>query len=276
MEIRVLAIGDVVGESGLAWLANALPELIKERGIHFTVVNGENVSGSGITPRQARTIHDAGADAVTLGNHTFGKKRILEFLDETPWILRPANFSTLSPGHGCEYFDYAGIRIRVINLVGRCLLDWKAADPFTMADQLLSDGEAAITLVDFHAEATSEKLAMAYYLDGRVSALWGTHTHVPTADERVFPQGTGYLTDLGMTGPIESVIGIRPQQSIESYLGGLPGRYQTAEGPCKMQGAIFTIDSETGLCTAVERIDVREEARESTDFFPAGSDNTDA
>ena len=261
MEIRVLAVGDVVGEPGLAWLAKTLPALRKEKRIHFTVVNGENASGSGLTPRQARTMHEAGADAVTLGNHAFGKQRIYKFLDE-PWILRPANFSALAPGHGCEYFDYAGVRIRVLNLIGRCLLDWKAADPFTTADRILSEGEADLTLVDFHAEATSEKLAMAYYLDGRVSALWGTHTHVPTADARVFPHGSGYLTDLGMTGPIESVIGIRPQQSIESLLGGLPGRYETAEGPCKLQGAVFTLESETGLCTAVERVEVREDEAE--------------
>ena len=116
---------------------------------------------------------------------------------------------------------------------------------------------ATCTLVDFHAQATSEKLAMAYYLDGRVSALWGTHTHVPTADERVFPKGTGYITDLGMTGAVESVLGIRPEQSVESFLGGLPGRYRPAEGPCKAQGALFTLESSTGLCTAVERVDIR-------------------
>ena len=136
-------------------------------------------------------------------------------------------------------------------------LAWGADNPFNTADRLLEWGEADFTLVDFHAEATSEKLAMGYYLDGRVSALWGTHTHVPTADERVFPKGTGYITDLGMTGAVESVLGIEPQQSVEGFLGGLPGRYRQPEGPCKMQGAVFTLDSETGLCTAVERVDIR-------------------
>ena len=124
-------------------------------------------------------------------------------------------------------------------------------------DRLLAQGEADFTLVDLHAEATSEKLAMGYYLDGRASALWGTHTHVPTADERVYPKGTGYITDLGMTGPVESVLGIEPQQSVEGFLGGLPGRYRNPEGPCKMQGALFTLDSATGLCASVERIDIR-------------------
>ena len=125
------------------------------------------------------------------------------------------------------------------------------------ADRLLKQGTADFTLVDFHAEATSEKLALGYYLDGRVSALWGTHTHVPTADERVYPKGTGYITDLGMTGPIESVLGVESAQSVESFLGGLPGRYRSPDGPCKLQGAIFTLDSATGLCTAVERVDIR-------------------
>ena len=148
--------------------------------------------------------------------------------------------------------------VAVLCLIGRCDLAWGSDNPFTTADRLLKAGEKpTFTLVDFHAQATSEKLAMAYYLDGRVSALWGTHTHVPTADERVFPKGTGYITDLGMTGAVESVLGIRPEQSVESFLGGLPGRYRPAEGPCKAQGALFTLESSTGLCTAVERVDIR-------------------
>ena len=149
-------------------------------------------------------------------------------------------------------------RIRVISLIGRCDLSWGSDNPFTTADRLLAEPDApTFTVVDFHAQATSEKLAMAYYLDGRVSALWGTHTHVPTADQRVFPKGTGYLTDLGMTGAVESVLGIQPQQSVEMFLGGLPGRFRPASGPCKAQGALFTLDSATGLCTAVERVDIR-------------------
>lgn len=257
MLYHILAVGDVVGEPGLLHLEKHLRALQRFKQIHFTVVNGENASGVGLTPEQARRIRDAGADAVTLGNHTFGKMQIRDFLDDTPWLLRPANYTGRAPGHGCEIFDLGIVRVRVMNLIGRCDLDWKAADPFTTADRLLGEGEADFTLVDFHAEATSEKLALGYYLDGRVSALWGTHTHVPTADERVYPKGTGYLTDLGMTGPVESVLGIEPRQSVESFLGGLPGRYRAAEGPCKMQGAVFTLDSATGLCTSVERIDIR-------------------
>ena len=257
MLYHILAVGDVVGEPGLRHLEKVLRPLQTLKGAAFTVVNGENASGVGLTREQAERIRAAGADAVTLGNHAFGKPRIGDFLEDVPWLLRPANYSGRAPGHGCEIFDLGGVRIRVLNLIGRCGLAWGADNPFTTADKLLSRDEAEFTLVDFHAEATSEKLAMGYYLDGRVSALWGTHTHVPTADERVYPKGTGYLTDLGMTGPIEAVLGIEPWQSVEGFLGGLPGRYQVPEGPCKMQGAVFTLDSATGLCAGVQRIDIR-------------------
>lgn len=257
MEYRILAVGDVVGEQGLSHLEKTLRPLKKLKGIQFTVVNGENASGVGLTPEQAWRMYDAGADVVTLGNHTFARLKIADFLDDTAWILRPANYTGRSPGRGCGIYDMGPVQVRVISLIGRCDLNFNADNPFTAADRLLSEGQPTFTLVDFHAEATSEKLALGYYLDGRVSALWGTHTHVPTADERVYPKGTGYLTDLGMTGPVESVLGVRPEQSVETFLGGLPGRYAVADGPCKLQGAIFTLDSGTGLCTAVERIDVR-------------------
>ena len=257
MLYHILAIGDIVGEPGLRHLEKVLRPLQKFKEISFTVVNGENASGVGLTRDQAERIRDAGADAVTLGNHAFGKAQVADLLDGASWLLRPANYAGRAPGHGCEIFDFGGVRIRVVNLIGRCGLAWNADNPFLLADRLLGREEAEFTLVDFHAEATSEKLALGYYLDGRVSALWGTHTHVPTADERVFPKGTGYITDLGMTGPIESVLGIEPWQSVEGFLGGLPGRYRHPEGPCKMQGAIFTLDSATGLCTAVERVDIR-------------------
>ena len=257
MLYHILAIGDVTSEDGLKHLRRHLAPLKKLKNIAFTVVNGENISGTGLTPAQADELFAAGADVITLGNHTFGRVQIADYLEDNRYILRPANFSGRMPGRGCGVYDCGPLRIAVMTLIGRCDLDWKAADPFTTADRLLKEGDADFTLVDFHAEATSEKLALGYYLDGRVSALWGTHTHVPTADERVYPKGTGYLTDLGMTGPIESVLGIEPRQSVESFLGGLPGRYRAAEGPCKLQGAVFTLDSATGLCTAVERVDIR-------------------
>jgi len=255
---HILAVGDVVGEAGVEHLARHLRSLKKWKDVHFTVVNGENAAGTGILPAQVEKLYEAGADVVTLGNHTFGKMQIASRLEEDPYLLRPANYTGRAPGRGWGVYDCGRVRVGVMNLIGRCGLDFNAENPFTTADRLLREGERPrFTLVDFHAEATSEKLALAYYLDGRVSAVWGTHTHVPTADERVFPKGTGCLTDLGMTGPVESVLGIRPEQSLEAFLGGLPGRYQTAEGPCKMQGALFSLESETGLCVDVERVDIR-------------------
>ena len=211
MLYHILALGDVTSDSGVRHLQKHLNTFKRMKDIAFTVVNGENVSGVGLTPEQAEDIFAAGADVITLGNHTWGRMQIGNYLEENRYILRPANFSPRTPGRGWAVYDCGRIRIGVMNLIGRCDLDWRAADPFTTADALLAKEERpTFTLVDFHAEATSEKLALAYYLDGRVSALWGTHTHVPTADERVFPRGTGYITDLGMTGPVGSVLGVRP------------------------------------------------------------------
>ena len=257
MLLNVLAVGDVCGEGGQDILARRLKELREGEDIHFTVVNGENAAGVGILPDQVDRLYQAGADVVTLGNHTFGKGQILRRLEEDPYLLRPANYTGRAPGRGYGVYDCGHIQIAVMSLIGRCGLDFNADNPFTTAHRLLAGERPRFTLVDFHAEATSEKLAMAYYLDGRVSALWGTHTHVPTADEQILPRGTGYQTDLGMTGAVVSVLGIRPEQSIENFLGGVPGRYQPAEGPCKLQGTVFSLDSDTGLCGAVERVDIR-------------------
>ena len=259
MLYHILAVGDVVGEEGLRHLSRHLRQIKKLKNIAFAVVNGENIAGNGLTADQAEDLFAAGADVITLGNHTWGKVQIADYLEDSPYILRPANYTARAPGRGYGVYDCGRIRIAVMNLIGRCDLDSNADNPFLTADRLLRQEQEkpTFTLVDFHAEATSEKLAMAYYLDGRVSAVWGTHTHVPTADARVFPKGPGYITDLGMTGPVESVLGIRPEQSMETFLGGLPGRYRVAGGPCKMEGAIFTLESDTGLCVAVERIDIR-------------------
>ena len=258
MLYSILAVGDVVGESGLAHLERHLRPLQKLKNISFTVVNGENISGVGLTCKQAWRVYDAGADAVTLGNHTFGKMEIGRMLDETPWLLRPANLSGRMPGHGCEIFDLNGLRFRVISLIGRCTLQWNSENPFTLADRLLEQGSADFTLVDFHAEATSEKLALGYYLDGRASAVWGTHTHVPTADCQVLPRGTGFVTDLGMTGPSRSVLGIKPENSINLFMGGLPRRYEEAEGNCKLNACLFVLDTEKKKCVEVRRADLVE------------------
>ena len=257
MLLHVLAVGDVVGEGGQDILSRRLPELRERLGVHFCVVNGENASGVGITPAQARRILEAGADVITLGNHTWNRIQIGAFLDKEPRILRPANYAGRVPGRGAGVYRCQGLDILVMNLMGRVDLNANLDSPFKAANFLLSRERYDLALVDFHAEATSEKGAMGWHLDGRAAAVWGTHTHVPTADCRVLPQGTGFVSDLGMTGPAESVLGIEPWQSVESFLGGLPGRYRQPEGACKMQGAVFTLDSGTGLCTAVERVDLR-------------------
>lgn len=256
MEFRVLAVGDVVASSGLAFLKKQLRGLKKLCGAHFCVVNGENASNIGLTPDQAEDILDAGGDVVTLGNHAFGRREICNYLDDVPYILRPANYAPQLPGRGMGVYDSPAGPVAVLNLIGRCGMDFAPDNPFLMVERLLKDAGTRLILVDMHAEATSEKLAMGYLLDGRVSAVWGTHTHVPTADAQILPRGTGYVTDLGMTGPAQSVIGLKPELSIAKFRGDLIGRYEPAPGPCKLNAVLFTIDTQTGLCTAAERMDV--------------------
>lgn len=258
MEVRILAIGDVVGENGLDFLTHHLRPLKQMKGVDFTVVNGENTAGVGIFPAQAEQLFDAGADVITLGNHTFDKQQIIPMLEDNRYLLRPANYTSRAPGRGTAFYDCGRYSIRVISLQGRVSLNYNCDNPFTVADRILKEEEkATFTLVDVHAEATSEKLALGYYLDGRVSAVWGTHTHVQTADEQILPKGTGYITDAGMTGPMVSVIGMPAEQSIEGFLGGVRGRHQVAGGVCAMRGVLYTLDSASGLCTHIERIDVR-------------------
>ena len=259
MELNVLAVGDVVSQAGLDFLERRLPRLKRELGVHFTVVNGENAAGIGLLPQQAVAMLDSGADVVTLGNHTWSKMQIADYLDDAPCVLRPANFSQRLPGRGYGVFDGPrGLRIGVMNLIGRVELNPNAENPFTTADRLLAQEDADIVLVDFHAEATSEKLALGWYLDGRVSAVWGTHTHVPTADGKILPKGTGHITDLGMTGPANSILGIRPEQSINIFLGGLPQRDEAAPGKCKLESVLFTIDPNTKRCIRTQRVDLQE------------------
>ena len=259
MILNVLAVGDVVGDGGLDYLGQHLRALKKLKNIHFTVVNGENASGVGILPRQARAIFDAGADVVTLGNHTWNRIQIKDLLDDVSWLLRPANYTSRVPGRGLGIYEGPrGLRVAVMNLIGRCEMDSNFENPFTVASAALKEMDADLTVVDLHAEATSEKGAMGWYLDGRVQAVWGTHTHVPTADAKVLPRGTGFLTDLGMTGPAQSVLGMRPEQAVNRFLGGLPMRFEPAPGPCKLESAVFSIDTDRRRCVGVERVDVGE------------------
>ena len=255
MELRVLAVGDVVGNPGMDRIRKSLRRLIRQTGADFTIVNGENASVVGITPRQAEDILDAGADVITLGNHSFSKREIVPYLDDTDRILRPANYAPQTPGQGWAVYETRFGPIGVIDLIGRCNMDYSPDNPFLLVEKILKKLDTRLILVELHAEATSEKLAMGYMLDGRVSAVWGTHTHVPTADVRVLPQGTGYITDLGMTGPRNSVLGIRPELSIARFRGDLPERYRWAEGETKLEGALFTIDAATGKCLKAERVE---------------------
>ena len=256
MEWKVLAVGDVVGNPGMERIRRSLRKLKQKCGADFVVVNGENASVVGILPHQAEDILDAGADVITLGNHSFAKREICDYLEESRRILRPANYAPQVPGRGWAVYESRAGDIAVIDLIGRCNMDYGPDNPFLLVEKILKQITAKIILVELHAEATSEKLAMGYLLDGRVSAVWGTHTHVPTADAQILPKGTGYVTDLGMTGPRYSVLGIKPELSIAKFRGDLTERYRWAEGETKLEGVLFTLDSETGKCLKAERVDV--------------------
>lgn len=258
MKFKVLAVGDVVGASGLEYCTRELPRLREELEADFVVVNGENAANLGIKPEHAEALLDAGADVITLGNHTWSRREIIPWMERHSQMIRPANFSNHNPGHGWAEFDTIFGTVAVVNLIGRCGMDYTPDNPFNVVDRLLRQIKSRVILVDFHAEATSEKLAMGYFLDGRVSVVWGTHTHVPTADTQILPKGTGYQTDLGMTGPIESVLGIRPELSINKFRGGIPSRYEPAPGPVKLEGALFTIDTQSGLCVSAERVSIHD------------------
>ena len=259
MDFKILAVGDVVGNPGLERIRRSLRYLKRQTGADFVIVNGENAAVLGITPAQAEDIFDAGADVITLGNHSFAKREIVPYADENSRIIRPANYAPQTPGRGWGVYDTKAGPVAVIDLIGRCNMDYTPDNPFLMIDKILKEVDAKIILVELHAEATSEKLAMGYMLDGKVSAVWGTHTHVPTADAQVLPGGTGYVTDLGMTGPKHSVLGIRPDLSIAKFRGDLYQRYQWANGPTKIEAVLFTVDTSTGRCKKAERVDLYDE-----------------
>ena len=257
MIVKILAVGDVCGEPGLAFLENRLKTFKKENDIAFAVVNGENANVVGITPRQADLIFRAGADVITLGNHTWTRTELQPYLDERRKILRPANFGPQCPGKGINVYHTSFGDVCVLNLLGRFTLDTNTDNPFVIADGYMQEIREKIILVDFHAEGTSEKKAMGFLLDGKASAVWGTHTHVQTSDACVLNGGTGYITDLGMTGPAYSVLGIDPEQSIGKFMGDPPRRYESAKGACVLEGCVFSIDSETGRCVGAEALRLR-------------------
>ena len=259
MDFKVLAIGDVVGNPGMDRVCKSLRWLKRKTNADFVIVNGENSAVVGITPNQAEEIFDAGADVITLGNHTYAKREIVDYMEDNSRILRPANYAPQAPGRGYGVYETKAGPVVVIDLQGRVNMDYTPDNPFLEVEKILKNLDTKLIFVELHAEATSEKLAMGYMLDGRISALWGTHTHVPTSDTQILPKGTGYVTDLGMTGPKNSVLGIRPDLSIAKFRGDLPERYRWADGPTKMEAVLFTVDSQTGLCKKVERVDYYDE-----------------
>ena len=254
--MKILCIGDVVGKVGCEFLRSKLPNLKRFYGIDLVVCNGENsADGNGITPVSARYLFDSGVDVITLGNHSFRRREAYSYLDETPYIIRPANYpDATTPGVGFCVVDMGRVQVAVINLMGNMFMESSLENPFFTVDRLLKKIDSRIVLVDFHAEATSEKLSLGYYLDGRVSAVFGTHTHVQTSDDHVLEHGTGYITDLGMTGPMNSVLGVKPEITIEKFRTGMPVRFDLKQGDCKLEGAIFDIDEKTAKTLSVERL----------------------
>lgn len=255
--MRILFVGDVVGRSGRAVVNETLPGLIRDWKLDLTVVNGENAAGGfGITEAIYHELLEAGADAITLGNHSWDQREALVFIERAPRLIRPANFPPGTPGRGAALIDTkSGKRALVINAIGRVFMQ-PFDDPFAILDRELNAcplREAAdAVLVDFHGEATSEKQAIGYFCDGRASLVVGTHTHVPTSDHRILPSGTAYMTDAGMTGDYESVIGMQKEEPLGRFLRGYPaGRFEAADGVATLSGVVVETDDATGLATRV-------------------------
>jgi len=263
--LRILLIGDVVGRPGRRMVSEWVPRLIQERGIDFVVANGENAAGgNGLTHEVADALWAAGVDVLTSGNHIFDKRDVLEFIDDSPRVLRPLNYPRGVPGRGVTVLpSRSGALVAVLNVSGQSFMPVSYGDPFQAVDAALAElPPVAAIVVDMHAETTAEKAALGWYLDGRVSVVVGTHTHVQTADERILPRGTAFLTDLGMTGPYNSVIGVRTELVLEKLLRQMPVRFETASGPAQLCGLLVTV--EAGRSTAVERVFLREpEARQA-------------
>lgn len=255
--MRILAVGDIVGRTGLKTLKEVLPKVVKENNIDFIIVNGENAAdGMGITEKMYKDILSLGVNVVTMGNHTWGKKEIFNFIDDKQ-IIRPANYPSNNPGKGFDIYDCKGKNIAVINLIGRTTMSVLSENPFLIVNEIIDEIKMAVDniIVDFHAEATAEKIAMGYYLDGKATVVYGTHTHVQTADETILENGTGYITDIGMTGPKRSVIGMDVEVSFKRFETSLPERYKLSPDPKgKFNSCMFEIDDKTNKVIKIERI----------------------
>ena len=254
--MKILAIGDLVGNSGVRKLKQELNKIIEEEKINFVIVNGENAGeGMGITEKNFKDIIEEKVDVITMGNHTWGKKDIFKFINNSK-IIRPANYCEGVPGKGYGIYESLGKKIAVINLIGRVDVNVLSENQFLVAKDLVEklNDKTDIIIIDFHAEATAEKIALGYYLDGKVTAIFGTHTHVQTADEKILEKGTGYITDIGMTGPKNSVIGMDIKASLKRFETTLPERYKIAEGECILNGVIFDVDNSTNKVKEIKRI----------------------
>ena len=251
--MHILLIGDVVGNSGCCFLQERLPQLKRTHQVDLTIVNGENsAQGNGITKHSMEQLFSAGADIITTGNHCFQRREALSIYEKET-ILRPLNFPDSCPGHGCTIWDNGPYQVAVINLMGTAYMD-PLDNPFTVIEEFLPTLPTKNIIVDFHAEATAEKKAMGHFLTGKVSAVIGTHTHVQTADEQILPAGTGFITDLGMTGPVQSVLGVRPELAIAKMRDKLPVRFANADGPAAMNALLLTLDDKTGKTVSLERL----------------------
>ncbi|KYD29511.1 TIGR00282 family metallophosphoesterase [Geobacillus sp. NFOSA3] len=259
--MKFLFIGDVVGSPGRKMIEQYLPKLKEKHKPNIIVINGENAAGGkGITEKIYRTFLEQGAHVVTLGNHAWDQRDIFEFIDDAKSLIRPANFPEGVPGKGIVYVQVEQMEVAVINLQGRTFLP--AIDcPFKKADELIEEAtrRTPMILIDFHAEATSEKQAMGWYLDGRVSAVVGTHTHVQTADARILPKGTAYITDVGMTGPYDGILGVDREAVLRKFLTSLPVRFEVKEGRSQLNAVLIDIDEKTGRANKIERIVINDD-----------------
>jgi len=261
MPIKILCLGDIIGKPGRLVLAELLPKVIADRGIDLVVVNAENAAGgSGLTPPIFQKILATGVDACTLGDHTYRKRDILPTLEQSDRLIRPGNFPPTSIGKGwCVVTSRSGVKCAVLQIMGRLHMNIQVDDPFRAVDRMLAEipRDIKVRIVDFHAETSSEKIAMGWYLDGKVSLNFGTHTHTPTADARVLPAGTAYVSDLGMTGPYDSVLGRRKDRVLKHLLSGMPHFFEVATGDPRICGIVATVDEISGLALSIERCDLK-------------------
>lgn len=254
--MNILVVGDIVGRPGRRAIKELLIEIQKEYAVDFTIANGENAAGGrGINHEVMDVLLSSGIDVLTMGNHVWDNKEIFEFIKDQPRLIRPCNYPIGTPGQGFHIYEAHSLRVAVINASGRVFMN-SLDCPFRLLDEILVeiDGLWDLCLVDFHAEATSEKLALAYYLDGRVTAVLGTHTHIQTADERILPEGTAYITDLGMTGPIHSILGMNKDMVIQKFLTQRPIRLEVARGAIQLQGVLLEIDENSKKTVKIMRI----------------------